>query len=70
MDTDWETNVIEFSAVNITGFRIIDESRSFIKQFLDSWKKHDISSHNAPKRTITVREVRQKKNIKKMLNAK
>lgn len=69
MDTDWETNVIEFSAVNITGFRIIDESRSFIKQFLDSWKKHDISSHNAPKRTITVREVRQK-NIKKMLNAK
>lgn len=57
MDTDWETNVIEFSAVNITGFRIIDESRSFTRQFLDSWKKHDVSSHsNVPKRTITVRE--------------
>lgn len=61
MDTDWETNVIEFSAVNITGFRIIDENRSFTKQFLDSWKKHDLASHNAPKRTITVRGRTKKK---------
>uniref|UniRef100_A0A336MVV7 CSON005520 protein n=1 Tax=Culicoides sonorensis TaxID=179676 RepID=A0A336MVV7_CULSO len=53
MDTDWETNVIEFSAVNITGIRLIDESRSFVKQFLDSWKKHEALTNHNPKRTIT-----------------
>ncbi|XP_063698302.1 glutamate receptor 1-like [Culicoides brevitarsis] len=61
MDTDWETNVIEFSAVNITGFRIIDESRSFTKHFMDTWRKHEavVSSSsvagggNTPKRAIT-----------------
>lgn len=55
MDSDWETNVIEFSAVNITGFRIIDENRNFIKQFLDSWRKQDMHTHSTVKRTLTVK---------------
>lgn len=41
MDDRWETEVIEFGAINITGFRIIDQSKHHVKDFLDGWKRQD-----------------------------
>ncbi|KAF4518616.1 hypothetical protein B566_EDAN009865 [Ephemera danica] len=39
MDDRWESEVIEFGAVNITGFRIVDTSRKYVREFLDGWLK-------------------------------
>lgn len=41
MDDRWETEVIEYGAINITGFRIVDSSRRFVKDFLEGWRKLD-----------------------------
>lgn len=39
MDDRWESEIIEYGAINITGFRIIDTNRKFVRDFLDGWKK-------------------------------
>ncbi|XP_049960400.1 glutamate receptor 1-like [Schistocerca serialis cubense] len=44
MDDHWETDVTEYGAVNITGFRIVDGSRNFVRDFLDGWRKIDSST--------------------------
>ncbi|XP_047476001.1 glutamate receptor 1-like [Penaeus chinensis] len=41
MDERWEENVKEFGAVNITGFRIVDTSRPFVKDFIRTWATLD-----------------------------
>ncbi|XP_034938822.1 glutamate receptor 1-like isoform X2 [Chelonus insularis] len=41
MDDRWESEVIEYGAINITGFRIVDASRRPVKEFLDSWRRLD-----------------------------
>ncbi|XP_057333872.1 glutamate receptor 1-like isoform X2 [Microplitis mediator] len=41
MDDRWESEVIEYGAINITGFRIVDASRRPVKDFLDSWRRLD-----------------------------
>lgn len=41
MDDRWESEVIEYGAINITGFRIVDSSRKHVKEFLDGWKRLD-----------------------------
>ncbi|XP_044734636.1 glutamate receptor 1-like [Chrysoperla carnea] len=41
MDDRWESEVIEFGAINITGFRIIDQSRRLVKDFIDGWKRQE-----------------------------
>lgn len=41
MDDRWESEVIEYGAINITGFRIVDTSRKYVKEFLDGWKRLD-----------------------------
>nr|QNL15099.1 ionotropic receptor 2 [Aulacocentrum confusum] len=41
MDDRWESEVIEFGAINITGFRIVDLNRRPVKDFLDSWRRLD-----------------------------
>ncbi|XP_065162532.1 glutamate receptor 1-like [Atheta coriaria] len=41
MDDRWETEVIEYGAVNITGFRIVDGTRKHVKEFLEGWKRLD-----------------------------
>ncbi|XP_069686217.1 glutamate receptor 1-like isoform X2 [Periplaneta americana] len=41
MDDRWESEVIEYGAINITGFRIVDSSRRYVKDFLEGWRKHD-----------------------------
>lgn len=44
MDDRWESEVIEYGAINITGFRIVDTSKKYVKDFLDGWKRLDPSS--------------------------
>lgn len=41
MDDHWDSQVLEFGAVNITGFRIVDLSSKVVRQFLSGWKKLD-----------------------------
>lgn len=55
MDDRWESEVMEYSAINITGFRIVDNSRRYVKDFLDGWKRLDPSmSMGAGKESISV----------------
>lgn len=55
MDDRWETEVIEYGAINITGFRIVDTSRRYVKEFLDGWKRLDpTTSLGAGKESISV----------------
>ncbi|XP_069955932.1 glutamate receptor 1 isoform X3 [Cherax quadricarinatus] len=41
MDERWEEDVKEFGAVNITGFRIVDTTRPYIREFLRTWTTLD-----------------------------
>jgi len=41
MDDRWESEIIEFGAINITGFRIVDTNRRLVREFYDSWKRLD-----------------------------
>lgn len=55
MDDRWESEVIEYGAINITGFRIIDASKTQVKEFIEGWKKLDPTlSHGAGKESISV----------------
>lgn len=35
MDDPWEHEVVEYGAVNITGFRLVDRSRKAVRDFTD-----------------------------------
>lgn len=39
MDNHWPTDVVEFGAINITGFRIVDSNRRAVRDFHDSRKR-------------------------------
>ncbi|KAK4313742.1 hypothetical protein Pmani_014934 [Petrolisthes manimaculis] len=41
MDERWEEDVKEYGAVNITGLRIVDTSRPYVKDFLRTWSTLD-----------------------------
>lgn len=57
MDDRWESEVSEFGAINITGFRIVDDNRRYVHEFLDGWKNLDPStSIGAGKESISVSE--------------
>lgn len=57
MDDHWETEVIEYGAINITGFRLLDTNQWLVKNFLSEWKTLDsTSSPGAGKDTISVRK--------------
>lgn len=57
MDEHWESEIIEYGAINITGFRLLDMNQRLVKQFLSEWKNLDpsISPGAAGKDTISVR---------------
>lgn len=56
MDDRWEPEITEYSAINITGFRIVDTERRYVREFLDGWKRLDpTTSVGAGKESITVR---------------
>jgi glutamate receptor, ionotropic, invertebrate len=55
MDERWESEIIEYGAINITGFRILDTHKRYVKEFLEGWKKLDAtSSPGAGKEQISV----------------
>ncbi|XP_020801640.1 glutamate receptor 1 [Drosophila serrata] len=39
MDNHWPSDVVEFGAINITGFRIVDSNRRAVRDFHDSRKR-------------------------------
>ncbi|XP_015589085.1 glutamate receptor 1 [Cephus cinctus] len=54
MDDRWESEVIEYGAINITGFRIVDGTRRHVKEFLDGWRRLDpVSSPGAGRESIS-----------------
>ncbi|KAL5293227.1 GRIA2 family protein [Megaselia abdita] len=54
MDDRWESEIIEYGAINITGFRIIDTNRKYVRDFFDGWKKLDpATSVGAGKESIS-----------------
>lgn len=56
MDDQWESKVIEYGAINITGFRIVDHSRRVVREFLEGWRRLDpATSKGAGKDSISVR---------------
>lgn len=56
MDDRWEAGIMEFGAINITGFRIVDTERRYVKDFIEGWKRLDtLSSLGAGKEAISVR---------------
>lgn len=56
MDDRWETEVIEYGAINITGFRILDATKANVKEFMEGWRKLDPAvSQGAGKESISVR---------------
>lgn len=56
MDDRWESEIIEFGAINITGFRIVDTNRRLVRDFYDSWKRLDPqTSVGAGRESISVR---------------
>jgi hypothetical protein len=56
MDDRWESEVIEYGAVNITGFRIVDTSRKYVREFLEGWRKLEpaVVPPNAPANAAAV----------------
>lgn len=57
MDDRWESEITEYGAINITGFRLVDTDRRYVREFLESWKRLDpITSIGAGKESITVRD--------------
>lgn len=56
MDDRWESEVIEYGAINITGFRIVDATRPHVKDFLAAWHRLDpATSQGAGRESISVR---------------
>lgn len=43
MDDRWEKEVMEFGAINITGFRVLDFSRKVVRDFFHGWNKDSLS---------------------------
>lgn len=41
MEEPWETAIVEYGTVNITGFRMVDPGRRLVKDFLAKWKTLD-----------------------------
>lgn len=44
MDERWESEIIEYGAINITGFRILDTHKRYVKEFLEGWRKLDATT--------------------------
>jgi len=55
MDEPWESSIVEYGAVNVTGFRIVDSSRRVVKDFLQKWALLDKTNFpGAGQRSISV----------------
>ena len=57
MDDRWESEIIEYGAINITGFRIVDSNRRYVRDFLEGWRRLDpATTQGAGKESISVRQ--------------
>jgi hypothetical protein len=56
MDDRWDNEVIEYGAINITGFRIVDGSRRYVKDFLERWRQSPAARDSI---SVSMRKVRQ-----------
>ena len=44
MDEPWESFTVEYGAVNVTGFRIVNPTRRYVRDFLKKWASLDPDS--------------------------
>lgn len=58
MDDRWESEIIEYGAINITGFRIVDDDRTLVRDFLKDWIHFDVSKDH-PRQSISVSWIKQ-----------
>jgi glutamate receptor, ionotropic, invertebrate len=62
MDDRWESEIVEYGAINITGFRIVDTNRKPVKEFLEGWRRLDpVTSLGAGISVISVRIIEETK---------
>lgn len=54
MDNYWNSHVLEFGAVNITGFRILQPNSIDFRSFLHGWKIQDARSPEDAKKQVSV----------------
>ncbi|XKL65848.1 hypothetical protein PGB90_009268 [Kerria lacca] len=53
MDDRWESEITEYGAINITGFRIVDMNRPVVKQFFSEWGNFEVTPQNPKRQTIS-----------------
>lgn len=55
MDEPWDSAIVEYGAVNVTGFRIVDNGRRVVREFLTKWAALDATNFpGAGKSSISV----------------
>lgn len=54
MDDQWESEITEYGAINITGFRIIDADRAAVKEFYKDWSRFDVIGKDHLRQSISV----------------
>jgi len=58
MDEPWEASIVEYGAVNVTGYRIVDPARKYVRDFLTKWAALDKKQFpGAGQHSISVREI-------------
>ena len=56
MDEPWEASIQEYGAVNVTGFRIVNPTRRYVRDFLKKWTTLDADNFpGAGRNYISVR---------------
>jgi glutamate receptor 3 len=57
-DDGWEREVLEFQAVNVTSFRMVDPARRYVQDFFHKWSSLDTMQYSgAGKKSISVWEL-------------
>jgi hypothetical protein len=51
MDEPWESSITEYGVVNVTGFRIVDPNRRYVRDFLKKWAMLDSANFPGAGRT-------------------
>ncbi|KOB66982.1 Uncharacterized protein OBRU01_20464, partial [Operophtera brumata] len=44
LDDRWDREIREYGTINMTGFRLVDTSRKFVKEFFANWKLDSIAT--------------------------
>jgi hypothetical protein len=55
MEEPWESDIVEYGTVNVTGFRMVDPGRRQVRDFLAKWSALDTTNFPAAgKNSISV----------------